>query len=66
MWAAIALAKKNIPLDTKIIGKGCEVTVTKGVKHEYAVWDETGVYDCPGEYIGEILKRIDNDLLITK
>jgi len=61
MWAAIAKAKKDIPLEGRIIPKGTVITITKGLEFEYALWTSPYIWDLPKEYIGEIVKILSED-----
>lgn len=49
--------KTNIPKSTNTIIKRDEsITITKGKNYEYALWCGAGIYDLPGEYVGEITR----------
>jgi len=50
MWAAEAILKKDIHT---ILKKGQKVTITKGVKFEYAVWAGIAIVDVPKEFINK-------------
>jgi hypothetical protein len=54
MWSAKAQAKRRIPLGSNRIEKNCEITITKGIKHEYAIWTPHGIYDLPKRYVKNI------------
>lgn len=52
MTYIVALAKKDIPLQGDyIIRQGSAITITSGVKYEYALWHHEGIYDLPEEYV---------------
>jgi len=63
MWAAEVILTKDIDCGTHkdlfnkdihtIARAGEKVTITKGVKSDYAVWHTGGIMDTPKEYIDE-------------
>lgn len=69
MWSATAITKRNILLcdndyfiDAKVIEKGTEITITKGVNEKYTMWSHYGIYDLNEGYVDETtLKIISNN-----
>lgn len=53
MWYAEAKAKIDIPLPKKTISEGDRITITGGRDFKYALWDNTGIFDLPEEYVGD-------------
>ena len=54
MWAATAIAKRDIPLGENKIKKGTEITITKSVVDDYTLWSGFGIYTLPKEYVCKI------------
>lgn len=69
MWSATAITKRNILLcdndyfnDAKVIKKGTQITITKGINEQYAMWSHYGIYDLDEGYVDEsTLKIISNN-----
>ena len=53
MWCAEYKAKVDIPICE--IKKGYKITVTKNLKGEYVLWHNSGLYELPCEYIGDLI-----------
>lgn len=54
MWAADAIAKKNIPLSKdEDVKKGDKITITKGNSEKYILWHSKYLYTLPAEYVDE-------------
>jgi len=54
MWAAEAIAKKNIPLSKdENIKKGDKITITKGNEEKYILWHSKYLYTLSEKYVDE-------------
>lgn len=61
MWSAETIAANDIPLKTKEVKKGEKITITHGKEEQFALWDETGIYDLPVGYVD-----LDNIKVLSK
>ena len=65
MWAAEAIANRNIPLtekedwsDMNVIPKGSKITITKGQLKKYALWSFHGIWDLDEIFVDESTIKI--------
>lgn len=51
-----AECKENMTLDGVSILKGYKMTITKGLKEEFCLWHNTGLYDIPSTAVGRTIR----------